>query len=128
MPDANVESLVAYLRLNGQRFSLEALHQQLVEQGYDAALIEEAMAVYRGEASHTTGRGLSGWKVALGCFVGLVMGGLALVSLLLGLCPGGDGGANSLGPILLPVAGVLVLLAFCAALYPFFAQRRKNKK
>jgi len=125
MPEANLESLVAYLRLNGQRFSLDALRQQLVEQGYDAALIEEAMTAYREEVSHTAGRGLSGWKVVLGCFGGLVVGALSFVSLLLGLCgPKGDGSTTS--PGFLALAAFLVLLALACALYPFFAQRRKK--
>jgi hypothetical protein len=125
MPEANVESLVAYLRLNGQRFSPDALRQQLMEQGYDAALIEEAMTAYREEASHTTRRGLSGWKVALGCLAALTIGALSFVSLLLGICgPKGDGSDTS--PGFLALAGLLVLLALACALYPFFAQRRKK--
>ena len=126
MPEANLKNLVEYLRHNSQKFSLEALRQHLVAQGIDAAVVEEAITLYREEGSQPPRKELSGWSVALGCFVGLVAGGLALVSLLLGLCPGGDGGSNSLGPILLPVAGVLVLLAFAAALYPFYAQWRKK--
>jgi hypothetical protein len=123
MPDANLESLVAYLRLNSQRFSLDALRQQLATQGYDAALIDEAINVYRGEASHTTGRGLSGWKVILGCLGGLVIGGLSFVSLLIGICgPKGDGTNTS--PGYLGLAAFLVLLALACALYPFFSRRR----
>jgi hypothetical protein len=125
MSDANLESLIAYLRLNGQRFSLDALRQHLAAQGYAPALIEEAITVYREEGSHTTRRGRSGWLVALGCLGGLVMGGLAFVSLLVGICgPKGDGSNTDPGYLLL--AAFLVLLALVCALYPFFAKRRKQ--
>jgi len=125
MPDANLDSLVAYLRLNSQRYSPEVLREHLVAQGYDPALVEQAMAVYRDEGFRTAQRGLSGWKVALGCLAGLVVGAASFVSVLFGLCgPNGDG--NTTSPWFFVLAAVLALLALGAALYPFLSKRRQR--
>jgi hypothetical protein len=121
MPDANLDSLLAYLRLNSQRYSPEALREHLVSQGYDPALVDQAMAEYRAGA---TPRGLSGWKVALGCLAGLIVGAAALVSLLFGICGGFEGNNTQPSPGFLALGAVLALLALGAALYPFFSKRR----
>jgi H+/Cl- antiporter ClcA len=123
MPDANLDSLLAYLRLNSQRYSPEALREHLVSQGYDPALVDQAMAEYRAGA---TPRGLSGWKVALGCLAGLVVGAASLVSLLIGLCGGLEGSGSTPSPWFFVLAAVLALLALGAALYPFFSKRRQR--
>jgi|SRR5919106_1007802 hypothetical protein len=124
MPDANLDSLVAYLRLNSQRYSPEVLREHLVSQGYDPALVEQAMAAYRDEAFHTTQRGLSGWKVALGCLAGLIVGAASLVSLLIGICGGLNANSDQPSIGFLALGAVLALLALGAALYPFFSKRR----
>jgi hypothetical protein len=47
MPDANVEALLAYLRENAPRFSLEALTRQMIAAGHTATTIETALAKFR---------------------------------------------------------------------------------
>lgn len=47
MPDANVEALLAYLRDNAPRFSLEALTRQMIAAGHTAPTIAAALAKFR---------------------------------------------------------------------------------
>ncbi len=50
MPETPSDPLLAYLRENGGRYSLEALRQHLVTQGYDAGRIRAALDAYRRES------------------------------------------------------------------------------
>lgn len=123
MPEVTLEGLVEYLRKNDRKFSLDALRQHLIAQGCEPALIEEAITVYR--ASSPAPRPFSGWARALGCFAGLVVGVLSLVSLLYGLCGGVYGDGSKTSPWFIALAAILALLALGVALYPFFSLRKK---
>lgn len=49
MTDPNLDPILAYLREHSGRYSLSALREQLLENGYDPALVDRAIAVYQHE-------------------------------------------------------------------------------
>jgi Na+/melibiose symporter-like transporter len=54
----------------------------------------------------------SGWRKALGCLIGLVGGGLAFVSLLMGICAGGSEGDMGAGYYISTVVVGVLGIAF----------------
>jgi hypothetical protein len=62
----------------------------------------------------------SAWHKVLGCLVGLVGGGLAFVSLLVGVCAGAEGGDVGVGFYLATaVVGVLGIALLLSAFRPW---------
>ncbi|HEY2293119.1 MAG TPA: hypothetical protein VGM86_20635 [Thermoanaerobaculia bacterium] len=49
MDDQQIETLFAYLREHSGRYSLSALREQLLQTGYDPALVDRAIAIYQQE-------------------------------------------------------------------------------
>jgi hypothetical protein len=47
--DPSFDPIFAYLREHSARYSLAVLREQLVQSGYDPAVVDEAMAVYQSE-------------------------------------------------------------------------------
>jgi hypothetical protein len=126
MPEANLETVITYLRQHGQEFDPEALREHLLAQGYDPSLIDHAMTVYREEGFQTARKELSGARVFLGCLGGLVAGVLSLLSLLLGVCGAlYEEGRYVVGPILFIIGGVLAVLAYYAV-RPILAKWRSR--
>lgn len=64
MPDPQLDLLVAYLRQHGGRFVVEALRQQMLSEGNDPALVEEAIRIYQSEKPAPPPRPV--WPLALG--------------------------------------------------------------
>lgn len=126
MPETNLETVVTYLRQHGQKFDPEALREHLLGQGYDPALIDQAMTVYREQDFQTAQGGLSGVRMFLGCLGGLVAGVLALVSLLFGVCGTIYGEGNYVvGPVIFLIGVGLAVLAFYAV-RPLFSHWRSK--
>jgi hypothetical protein len=117
MPETNLETVITYLRQHGRNFDPEALREHLLAQGYDPALIDQAMTVYREEVFQTAQeRGLPGVRMFLGCLGGLVTGVLSLLSLLFGVCDVlyGEGGKKVVSFIPFLIGGVLAVLTYYA--------------
>jgi hypothetical protein len=81
MPDPQLDLLVAYLRQHGDRFAVEALRRQMLSEGNDPALVEEAIRIHQSEKPAPPPRPV--WPLALGiAFAHLavlaVLGGLAV--------------------------------------------------
>ncbi|HEX4499221.1 MAG TPA: hypothetical protein VIE43_26325 [Thermoanaerobaculia bacterium] len=49
MTEPSLEPILAYLREHSGQFSLPALREQLVQSGYDPAIVDDAIVVYRSE-------------------------------------------------------------------------------
>jgi hypothetical protein len=115
MPETNLETVLDYLRRHGREIDPDALREHLLAQGYDPVLIDQAMDAYREEGFQTAQKELSGTRVFLGCFGGLVAGLLSLASLLLGVCANIFGeGKNVVSPFLYLVGIGLAVIAFYA--------------
>jgi hypothetical protein len=79
MPEDQLDLLVAYLRQHGDRFAVDALRQQMLSEGHDPALVEEAIVVYQREKPAPPARPV--WPRA----VGIAFLNLAVVILVIGL-------------------------------------------
>lgn len=114
MPDDQLDILVAYLRQHGDRFVIDALRRQMLSEGHDAALVEEAIRIYQAEKPAPPPRPY--WPLALGiaflnlagCIAGF--GSMAAFNV-------SDRVMASLASLLLislalePVAGVVLIMA-----------------
>jgi len=90
MPEATLESLLAYLREHGERYSSRYLRDELLEQGYDPALVAEAIAAYDAEPGKHSGMLWAGCSAfAIGIAVTLVNLGLLVYVFLSGFAVGG---------------------------------------
>jgi len=74
MPRRDLESLLAYLRENSSRFSLETLRAQMVKAGHKPEAVERALRVFQGTEPPPDPPSWP-WAVAV-AFVDLVMVGL----------------------------------------------------
>ena len=54
MHDPNLDPIFAYLREHSGRYSLSALREQLLQTGYDPALVDRAIAIYQQENPPTS--------------------------------------------------------------------------
>lgn len=79
MPENQLDTLVAYLRQHGDRFVIDALRKQMLSEGHDPVLVEEAIAAYQREKPAPPDRPL--WPRALG----IAFLNLAVVILVIGL-------------------------------------------
>jgi hypothetical protein len=75
MTDSNLDPIFAYLREHSGRYSLSALREQLLQTGYDPALVDRAIAIYQQENPPTFPESV--WPKAL-----LVAGGNVLLVIL----------------------------------------------
>jgi len=85
MPEASHETLLAYLRQHGERYTLEALRKSLLGQGFEAAAVEAACQSYLAETPKTGPKLSMGEEILRGCAaVGVTV--MALAVLLVGSC------------------------------------------
>ncbi|HET9211815.1 MAG TPA: hypothetical protein VFR03_15530 [Thermoanaerobaculia bacterium] len=75
MTDPSLDPIFAYLREHSGRYSLSALREQLLQTGYDPALVDRAIAIYQQENPPTLAESI--WSKAL-----LVAGGNVLLVIL----------------------------------------------
>jgi hypothetical protein len=85
MPEVSHETLVAYLRQHGERYTLEALRRALLGQGFEDAAVEAACQSYLAETPKT-GPKLSKGEEIVRAFVRVVLGMAAVAILLVGTC------------------------------------------
>lgn len=64
MTDPSLEPILAYLREHSGRYSVKALRQQLLQNGYDRATVDRAIAVFQEQPTPLAPR-QRGWPWAL---------------------------------------------------------------
>ena len=70
MEDPVIETILAYLRENSGRFSLDAMRHELLQDGYDAAAVDQAIELFRRE-SPVSSPGKNALRAGLGAVMGL---------------------------------------------------------
>lgn len=105
MPDDQLDLLVAYLRQHGDRFAVDALRKQMLSEGHDPALVEQAIQVYQAEKPAPPVRPL--WPRALG----IAFLNLAAVILVIGLIAvfEAEMPSSAVGSLFLLLAAALIL-------------------
>lgn len=105
MPEDQSELLLAYLRQHGDRFAVDALRKQMLSEGHDPALVEEAIAAYQREKPAPPARPL--WPRALG----IAFLNLAAVILVIGLIAvfESEMPSSAVSSLFLLLAAVLIL-------------------
>lgn len=90
MAEPGVEAILAYLRENSGRFSLGALRHELLQDGYDAAAVDQAIELFRRESPVPDSSGMKALRVGLGAVMGLGCVILLIIAVIIlaagGLC------------------------------------------
>jgi hypothetical protein len=81
MNEPSLDPVLAYLREHSGRYSLAALREQLLQNGYDPAAVDQAIAVYRQEVPSARA-----WPKTLGV---VAIDGVLLVLVILLIFSGG---------------------------------------
>lgn len=120
MNDPSLDPLLAYLRQHSGRYSLEALRQQLLQNGYDPAAVARAIQVYQQESPAGPREQVWPWVLKV------VMVNAALVAAgFLGIASGGSRTEMVSEVILLALFGVAVV-EFVGGLVLILARRKSS--
>ena len=121
MSDERAEKLLSYLRLHGERYTVEALRQQMLSEGYGADEIEPAIQRWIEERRNETG---SVWGPAFLVGLGDIL--WTALSVWLGLDELGQGPSWTIGRVLGVALPVLLMAQVGIGLgFLYFPNRRR---